>query len=79
MLGRLEMAVDACIAAYIDLTKVAFKEKENSSRLSFSWSRKVNTLFKSGKLKRAVEDVVSSNGASPIEAFNDGKDRGCRT
>jgi hypothetical protein len=77
MLGRLEMDVDACIAAYSELMKAVFKEK--SRQLPVSWTGKVKARFDSKKLKGAVEDVISGNGASPTDAFNDGKDRGCRT
>jgi hypothetical protein len=35
MLGRLEMEMDACIAAYSELMKAMFKEQ--SSRLSIKW------------------------------------------
>jgi len=77
MLGRLEMNVDECITAYSKLMKAVFVEK--SSRLPISWKGKVKAQFDSGKLKGAVEDVISRRAASPSDAFNDGKDRGCRT
>ncbi|KAF2274187.1 FabD/lysophospholipase-like protein [Westerdykella ornata] len=77
MLGRLEMDVDTCIASYSELMKTVFEEK--SSWFPVSWSGKVKARFDSAKLKSAIEDVVSNNGASPTDAFNDGKDRGCRT
>jgi hypothetical protein len=77
MLGRLEMDVDTCITAYSELMKTVFKEE--SSWLPVSSSGKVKSRFDSAKLRSAVEDVISNNGASPTSAFNDGKDRGCRT
>lgn len=77
MLGRLEMDVDACIAAYSKLMKAVF-EKE-SSWLPISWHGKVKARFDSAKLRSAVEDVVASNGASPTSPFNDGQTRGCHT
>lgn len=77
MLGRLEMDVDECILAYTKLMKAVFVEK--SSRLPISLRGKVKARFDSKKLKGAVEEVISSTGASPSDYFNDGKDRGCRT
>jgi hypothetical protein len=77
MLGRLEMDVDSCITAYSDLMKAVFAEK--SSWLPFGWRGNVKACFDSTKLKSAVEGVISSNGASPADAFNDGGKRGCRT
>ncbi|KAL5116347.1 hypothetical protein ACEQ8H_005695 [Pleosporales sp. CAS-2024a] len=77
MLGRLEMDVDECITAYSELMQTVFVEKV--SRLPISLSGKVKARFDSKKLKGAVEAAVSRTKASPGEAFNDGKDRGCRT
>lgn len=77
MLGRLEMDVDECIAAYTELMKAIFVKA--SSQLPITWKGKVKPRFNSAKLKDAIEDVVSSRGALPADAFDDGKDRRCRT
>jgi len=77
MLGRLEMDVDACIAAYSELMKAVFKEE--SGWLPVSWRGNVKARFDSAKLKAAVDDVIASSGASTTDAFNDGKARGCHT
>jgi hypothetical protein len=77
MLGRLEMDVDACIAAYSELMKAVFQKE--SSWLPVGWSGKVKARFDSAKLRSAVDEVITSSGASPTDAFNDGKARGCRT
>ncbi|KAI9688258.1 MAG: hypothetical protein M1822_001764 [Bathelium mastoideum] len=77
MLGRLEMDLDECITAYSELMNAVFVEK--SSWLPFSWTGKLKAQFDSKKLKGAVENVISSRGASPTDAFDDGKDRGCHT
>jgi DNA transposition AAA+ family ATPase len=63
MLGRLEMDMDACIAAYSELMKAVFKERP--SWLPVSRSRKVKARFDSAKLRSSVNDVVASSGASP--------------
>lgn len=77
MLGRLEMDVDACIAAYSALMKAVFEEP--SSWLPVSWRGNVKARFDSAKLRSAVNDVVASSGASPTDAFNDSKERRCHT
>jgi hypothetical protein len=77
MLGRLEMDVDACIAAYSELMKAVFEEP--SSWLPVSWRGNVKARFDSAKLRSAINDVIASSDASPTDAFNDGKARGCHT
>jgi hypothetical protein len=77
MLGRLEMDVDECIASYSELMKAVFAEK--ASRLPISSTGRVKARFDSAKLKAAVEGVIASSNASPADAFNDGKARGCHT
>jgi hypothetical protein len=77
MLGRLEMDVDDCITAYIKLMEAVFKKK--SSKIPLSWRGRVKAQFDSKQLKSAIEEVIRSRGISATEAFNDGKDRGCRT
>jgi len=74
MLGRLEMDVDECITAYSRLMKAVFEEE--SSWLPISWKGRVKARFDAKKLKSAVEEVISDK---VTDAFNDGKNRGCRT
>jgi hypothetical protein len=76
MLGRLEMTVEACIAAYEDLMRTVFEGK--SSRLPLGWSGRTKARFDSAKLRKAVEKVISDNGGSSEDLLNDGRDRGCR-
>ena len=76
MLGRLEMDVDECIIAYNQLIKAVFEEKAH--RTPFSWSGRVQSRFNSAKLKVAIEEVITSQGRSPTDPFNDGKPRGCK-
>jgi hypothetical protein len=77
MLGRLEMDMDECITEYCALMKTMFKEQ--TSLLPISWRGKLKTRFDSTKLKRAVEEVINRAGASPTDAFNDGRSSRCRT
>jgi hypothetical protein len=77
MLGRLEMDVDKCIMTYIRLMKTVFEEKSN--RLPISLTGRVKAQFDSKRLKSAIEEVMANEGASATDAFNDGKNRSCRT
>jgi hypothetical protein len=76
MLGRLEMNVDECISAYEDLMKAVFEEKLR--RVPIGWTGNTKAQFDSGKLKSAVEKVITSHGLSQADLFNDGTVRGCR-
>lgn len=75
MLGRLEMDVDECIAAYIELMKTVFEKK---SRIPFSLKGKTKARFDSVKLKGAVEKVVTDHKALTTTLFNDGTNRACK-
>jgi hypothetical protein len=77
MLGRLEMDVDACVAAYSELMKVVFEEL--SSWLPGSWRGNVKARFGSAKLRSAINDVIASSGASLTDVYIDSEDRGCHT
>jgi hypothetical protein len=76
MLGRLEMTAETCIAAYEELMKSVFEAK--SSRLPVGWSGKTKAQFDSDKLRKVIEKVVTNNGASTEDLFDDGRERGCR-
>lgn len=77
MLGRLEMDVDECIAAYSDLAETVFGQKLSS--LPFNYKGKVKSRFDSVKLEAAVLKVIKHSGVSERDLFNDGAKRGCRT
>lgn len=77
MLGRLEMDVDECIAAYSDLAAAVFSEK--LSRIPVNVKGKVKPRFDSRKLESAIGKVVTESGASETDLLNDGTERGCRT
>jgi len=76
MLGRLEMTVEDCIAAYLELMKTVFKKK--SRRFPLNTSGNIKAQFDSAKLKKAVEKVVVDSGASMADPLNDGRERGCK-
>jgi len=77
MLGRLEMDVDKCIAAYSDLAADVFGEKLH--RLPVNIKGGFKPRFDSARLQSAVQKVVSQSGASKADLLNDGTERGCRT
>lgn len=76
MLGRLEMDVDECINAYNRLIKTVFEERAH--RTPMSWTGRVQARFDSAKLKTAIDEVITRQGYSPTDLFNDGKPRGCK-
>ena len=77
MLGRLEMDVDQCIAAYSDLTEAVFSEKLSS--VPFGMRGQIKSQFSSAKLKEAIQKVIVNSGRSESALFDDGSERGCRT
>jgi hypothetical protein len=75
MLGRLEMGVDECIAAYTRLMKTVFETKRR--RFPAGLTGKIKPKFDSTKLKAAIQEVITSYGAKETDLFNDGVERGC--
>jgi hypothetical protein len=53
MLGRLEMDVDECIAAYTGLMKTVFETK--SSWFPASWTGNIKSRFDAAKLEGAIK------------------------
>jgi hypothetical protein len=62
---------------YSKLIKAVFEVKSNWPFVSLPVITKAR--FDSGRLKNAIEELIHSKGASPVDVFNDGKLRGCRT
>lgn len=77
MLGRLEMDVDECIAAYSDLAADVFGYK--LSRFPVNIKGGVKPRFDSVKLESAIKKVITKKGVSDTDLLNDGTERGCRT
>jgi hypothetical protein len=77
MLGRLEMDVDGCIAAYSYLAEAVFEQKLHS--LPVDISGKVRSKFSSVKLESVITKILNDNGTSADDMFNDGEERGCKT
>ncbi|RFU27453.1 hypothetical protein B7463_g8883, partial [Scytalidium lignicola] len=77
MLGRLEMSVDECIAAYSELAGAVFGKRQSS--ISFNLAGNVKSRFDSAKLESAIRKVVVDRGVPETDLLNDGTERGCRT
>lgn len=77
MLGRLEMSVDECIAAYNELSATVFAKPLH--RLPVNYKGRVAPRFDSAKLTEAVLAITNSRGLPPDAPFNDGQDQGCKT
>lgn len=76
MLGRLEMDVDECITAYVDLMRTIFEHTLNSLR--FGFTGKIKPKFDSGKLRDAITKVAEHRDGSETGLLNDGKEGGCK-
>jgi hypothetical protein len=76
MLGRLEMGVDECIAAYTKLMKSVFETKSRWSPAGLTG--KIKARFDATKLETAIKEVITHQGMSEADLFNDGVERGCR-
>jgi hypothetical protein len=77
MLGRLEMSVVECIAAYGDLAIAVFNKKTH--RFPFNIKGEVQPRLDSAKLESAIWKVVTQGGASETALLNNGIEPGCRT
>lgn len=77
MLGRLEMDVDECITAYIQLVKKIFRKPSKWS-LAASLFGHIQPRFDASKLEDAINEVITSCGANPTDLFNNQAERGCR-
>lgn len=76
MLGRLEMDVDQCIQAYVNLMSKVFEKKVH--KFPITLGGEVQSRFDSEVLKDAVNEVITSCGFSPDDPFDDGVQRGCK-
>lgn len=74
MLGRLQMSVADCIAAYLTLSKRVFCK----SRHRVTIKGKVQGRFDSEELARAVREVVSAQGLAEDALLKDSPDAPCK-
>ena len=76
MLGRLEMSVEECIKAYLDLMTQIFEKRENRSIIGVLGG--VKPRFSSAVLKDAIAQVIKDSGRSLDEKFDDGTKPRCK-
>ncbi|KAL6362697.1 hypothetical protein LRP88_04000 [Fusarium phalaenopsidis] len=76
MLGRLEMVVAECVAAYCKLSESVFKVKKHWSSITLRGD--IQSRFDSQKLRAAVEAVLNDKNLPPTTLFNDKVERGCK-
>ncbi|RSM08652.1 hypothetical protein CEP52_004611 [Fusarium oligoseptatum] len=79
MLGRLEMDVDECIAAYNHLIEHIFSEKARAHRFRFSLRGQTQARFDSTRLEDAIKQTITDKGFSPSDFLENGTDQGCKT
>lgn len=61
MLGRLEMSVDECIAAYTSLSEDIFA-KESKSWTRFNFRGDIRSRFNASRLEKAVMKIIHQAG-----------------
>jgi hypothetical protein len=77
MLGRLEMDVDECIAAYTEFASNVFSEK--ASLVPITIKGDIKARFYSERLSEAIQKVLARKGLTKNDLLNDGAVRGCKT
>lgn len=84
MLGRLEMDIETCIAAYIKLSSAVFKVPWYW-RVVYLVSGTMHLLhkrllpyFDSGKLEAVIQEIIKEQGIRRHETLRDLRDECCR-
>jgi len=67
MLGRLQMTVDECIDAYLELSDQAF----GKWRVPLTWTGKVCGRFDSGALESVIKQIIHAKGLAEDALFED--------
>jgi hypothetical protein len=75
MLGRLKMDIDACIAAYIDMSDRIFQKKHHRVNAK---NGKVQGRFDSAELERAIKEIIKSQGLDEDTLLMDLPDASCK-
>ena len=70
MLGRLEMDVDECIAAYNKISAEMFAKLRRRSHIYFSAN--IASRFDTAKLNVAILKIMHGHGLPPDALLNDG-------
>lgn len=78
MLGRLEMDVDECIEAYLELMQEVFEKGSRRKILYGIIRNNIEGRFSAEVLEEAISKVIIRRGVKPTDLFNDGANRRCR-
>ena len=79
MLGRLEMSIDQCIEAYIEMMDVIFDPKDRR-RLPFKIRNgKVQPKYKTKHIEQAIKQVITKAGCTSDDRFRGTKESACKT
>ncbi|KAF1993615.1 phospholipase [Amniculicola lignicola CBS 123094] len=79
MLGRLEMSVDQCIKAYIEMMDSIFDPKDKK-KLPFKMrDGKVQPRYKTAHMEQAIKQVISNAGYTSDDPFRGEKKFACKT
>ncbi|EDU48283.1 phospholipase [Pyrenophora tritici-repentis Pt-1C-BFP] len=79
MLGRLEMSIDQCIEAYIEMMDVIFDPKDRRKLPFKIRNGKVQPKYKTKHIEQAIKQVISKAGRTSDDPFRGTKDSTCRT
>ena len=74
MLGRLQMAVDECINAYVSLSDRIFQKQRHRVTVK----GRVQGRFNSNELERAVKEIVVRQGLTEDTLLKDAPDARCK-
>ncbi|KAE8845923.1 hypothetical protein PTNB73_01903 [Pyrenophora teres f. teres] len=79
MLGRLEMSIDQCIEAYIEMMDVIFDPKDRRKLPFKIRNGKVQPKYKTKHIEQAIKQVISKAGRTSDDPFRGTKDSYCKT
>ncbi|KAK3372709.1 acyl transferase/acyl hydrolase/lysophospholipase [Podospora didyma] len=85
MLGKLEMDIDECIQAYVELISVVFAVEKSGgldefNNITFKYNGDISNRFDSNILAKAIESILRHKGASGKLFWDPNQpERGCKT
>lgn len=78
MLGRLQMTVDECIAAYASLSNKVFEKKHHRFTLGLTVGLKAQGRFSSTELEKVVKEIIRGRGLDQETLLKDSPDARCK-
>ena len=79
MLGRLEMSIDECIDAYIEMMDVIFDPKDRRKLPFKIRNGKVQPKYKTKHIEQAIKQVIAKAGYTSDDRFRGTKESTCKT